>query len=942
MVAALFYNYLSVYREKRLHVTFTQDHSCWVTLPAQMSSCLIGSAVSLPLTLNMYPIISRAGLSVPDTTSCLVVAWAGSVHAKQDCIGIPSCLATCFGLMDGAAVEVEQRAPSPPVATSISIEPTNADEWEVAELSAEFIEDHLLNQCGVVTLGQSLPVWVHNHLVTFTVTHIQPPSAHTVKLAAGMEVLVVPNVRQSVEETRQSTILRFQPELLAVDGGKAGGNGTDSRSGSYDMMRVFIHPETLKRSPMKEGDIVEIKAKSMGKLIGCVRAHKGAQLGHFVPDKQTPLESWSHFTLQTVTMDKRASVTQDSFTNKDSKFKALQSGARVRERVSLPDVSWLGDSLEQAMKWLLPVLASGPRSMMYSWNAPHPGGVLISGPAGSGKAALVEALAATLHHRVDCLTHTVRIDCRSVVGGEGPQQIKLQVIPYLREAVNKLPCLVVFENLDVLCPSESETPENGAMMQKTEPAVVYWLCDIIHHLTDPSPRWGRDPTILNGVPVWPPVAIMATVRDPAALAPQLREPLRFSHQVTLPPPSAASRAAMLMAALPAKGATADPTVIRSLAEKAEGFDAADLGVLLDRAMHVAVRRYLLESRGSPGGPRQLMSADKKKKEAPLLLKSEDLNCALEGLTPSAFWGAGTHGKVQHGVSGWENVGGMTEARSALVEALELPIKYAALLSRAPLRLRTGVLLYGPPGCGKTHIVAAAVAAANVRCITVAGPELLNKYIGASEAAVRDVFIRASAAAPCVLFFDEFDAIAPRRGHDNTGVTDRVVNQLLTELDGVSGLKGVCVVGATSRPDLIDPALLRPGRLDRLIHCGMPKSSMDRRDILSALSRGLSLAADANLDSVATSADNFTGADLGALLAEAQLKAVHEALDHNIEAHVPPSVGDRHLQAAFSSAKPSLSDLERGRLERIYAEFQGGKRGDVSAVQGSHGKMVSWA
>ncbi|EFN55025.1 hypothetical protein CHLNCDRAFT_24198, partial [Chlorella variabilis] len=155
--------------------------------------------------------------------------------------------------------------------------------------------------------------------------------------------------------------------------------------------------------------------------------------------------------------------------------------------------------------------------------------------------------------------------------------------------------------------------------------------------------------------------------------------------------------------------------------------------------------------------------------------------------------------------------------------------------QAPLRLRTGVLLYGPPGCGKTHIVAAAVAAAGVRCITVSGPELLNKYIGASEAAVRDVFQRAAAAAPCLLLFDEFDAIAPQRGHDNTGVTDRVVNQLLTELDGVEGLRGVCVVGATSRPDLLDAALLRPGRLDRLVFCGFP-SPLERGAVLRALSR----------------------------------------------------------------------------------------------------------
>jgi peroxin-1 len=187
------------------------------------------------------------------------------------------------------------------------------------------------------------------------------------------------------------------------------------------------------------------------------------------------------------------------------------------------------------------------------------------------------------------------------------------------------------------------------------------------------------------------------------------------------------------------------------------------------------------------------------------------------------------------VTGWEDVGGMSDAKDVLYEAIELPLRYAKLVAKAPLRLRTGVLLYGPPGCGKTHTVRAAVAAAGVRFIGVKGPELLNKYIGASEEAVRSTFKRAQAAAPCVLFFDEFDSIAPQRGtgSDSTGVTERCVNQLLTELDGVEKLQGVCVIAASNRPDLIDAALLRPGRLDRLIYCSFPAMD-ERKQILKAL------------------------------------------------------------------------------------------------------------
>lgn len=240
----------------------------------------------------------------------------------------------------------------------------------------------------------------------------------------------------------------------------------------------------------------------------------------------------------------------------------------------------------------------------------------------------------------------------------------------------------------------------------------------------------------------------------------------------------------------------------------------------------------------------------------------------------------------------------------------------------------------------------------MRCITVSGPELLNKYIGASEAAVRDVFRRAAAAAPSILFFDEFDAIAPQRGHDNTGVSDRVVNQLLTELDGVEGLRGVSVIAATSRPDLLDAALLRPGRLDRMLYCGFP-SPTERRDVLRSLSRRLTLGEDVDLDAIAQQTEFFSGADLGALLSEAQLAAAHEALQQKEGASWrrddAPSGGgvqilQRHLEAAVASARPSVSEAERQRLADIYLRFEGGpsQGATLSAADKGKGKKVTWA
>ncbi|ROT70911.1 hypothetical protein C7M84_010785 [Penaeus vannamei] len=195
------------------------------------------------------------------------------------------------------------------------------------------------------------------------------------------------------------------------------------------------------------------------------------------------------------------------------------------------------------------------------------------------------------------------------------------------------------------------------------------------------------------------------------------------------------------------------------------------------------------------------------------------------------------------------VGGMKDAKKILEETLTWPSLYPNLFNKVNLRLRSGVLLYGPPGCGKTLLANAVSAYCQLNFISVKGPELLSKYIGASEQAVRDAFERASSAKPCVLFFDEFESIAPRRGHDSTGVTDRVVNQLLTQMDGVEGLTGVYILAATSRPDLIDPALLRPGRLDKCVYCPMP-SEKDRKEILEVLSQDVDLGEEIDWSEVA--------------------------------------------------------------------------------------------
>lgn len=302
-----------------------------------------------------------------------------------------------------------------------------------------------------------------------------------------------------------------------------------------------------------------------------------------------------------------------------------------------------------------------------------------------------------------------------------------------------------------------------------------------------------------------------------------------------------------------------------IANQTDGYTPGDLTLLLSRARHEAVVR-VVDACASDFSALPDTSFE-------LELTKKDFSNALTGFVPVGLRGV----KLQASTVNWKDIGGLRETRQTLLETLEWPTKYAPIFANCPLRLRSGLLLYGYPGCGKTLLASAVAGECGLNFISVKGPEILNKYIGASEKSVRDLFERASSAKPCVLFFDEFDSIAPKRGHDSTGVTDRVVNQMLTQMDGAEGLEGVYVLAATSRPDLIDPALLRPGRLDKSLLCDLPDLN-DRLDILRALSQEkLELDASVSILTIAERTEGYSGADLQAVLYNAHLEAIHDVI-----------------------------------------------------------------
>ena len=298
------------------------------------------------------------------------------------------------------------------------------------------------------------------------------------------------------------------------------------------------------------------------------------------------------------------------------------------------------------------------------------------------------------------------------------------------------------------------------------------------------------------------------------------------------------------------------------------------------------------------------------------VSSDSLTELIKEFTPISKWGQNLRPPVRKTI---DDVGSLEDAKAMLVQTLLWPSKYPGLFSSCGVRTPRGILLYGAPGTGKTLLAEAVSSYTGLNFIQVRGPELLSKYIGASEANVRDLFLRAQSARPCIIFFDEFESLAPRRGQDSTGVTDRVVNQLLTQLDGVEGLEGVWVIAASSRPDLIDPALLRPGRLDRLVLCPLPDRKA-RLEILRVLVRTTSLQEDVQLEEVAGMTNNLTGADLRGLVYTAQLSARDRG-----EGGGGGGVSQDDFNRAVAQTQPSVSVSEARKYEKIYSRFQAGKQ-----------------
>ncbi len=445
----------------------------------------------------------------------------------------------------------------------------------------------------------------------------------------------------------------------------------------------------------------------------------------------------------------------------------------------------------------------------------------------------------------------------------GESEAKLREV--FKEAEENAPSIIFIDEIDAVA------PKRGEVTGEVEKRVVAQLL-----------------SLMDGLESRGEVIVIAATNRPEAVDPALRRPGRFDREIQIGVPDRKGRREILeihTRNMP----LADDVNLDKLAEVTHGYVGADLAALAKEAAMYALRRFLPEiDLESETIPTEVLQKIK--------VTMNDFYEAMKEIQPTAL----REVYIEIPEVRWSDIGGLEDVKKEVIEAAEWPLKYPQVFERLGIRPPRGILLYGPPGTGKTLLAKAVATESEANFIAVKGPEILSKWVGESEKAVREIFKRARQAAPCIIFFDEIDSIAPRRGlgYGDSGVTERIVNQLLTEMDGLQRTKDVVVMAATNRPDILDPALLRPGRFDRIIYVPPPDEEA-RYEIFKIHTKRMPLAEDVDLKELARRTEYYTGADIEAVVIEAGLAAARENI--NVE-----KVSRKHFEIALQKVKPSLT------------------------------------
>ncbi|MGV1005616.1 MAG: CDC48 family AAA ATPase [Candidatus Nanopelagicales bacterium] len=535
---------------------------------------------------------------------------------------------------------------------------------------------------------------------------------------------------------------------------------------------------------------------------------------------------------------------------------ARESGGGGDLAISYEDIGGLGRTLHRIREMIELPLRFPEVFNRLGIDAPK--GVLMHGPPGCGKTLIARAIA----HETSA--HFIHVNGPEIIHRHyGESEAHLRRI--FAEAEQHAPSIVFVDEIDAIAPKRSE------VQGEVEKRVVAQLLGL-----------------LDGVAARGQVVVIGATNLPDNIDPALRRPGRFDREITIPIPDRNGRREILE--IHTRGMPlADDVDLERLATSTHGYVGADLQALGREAAMGALRRIIpnIDFASSNMPDEDLLA---------LNVNAEDFATAMLEIQPSVI----REFFIEIADTTWADIGGLEDAKQALREAIEWPRDHWELYSQARVSPPKGILVAGPPGCGKTLLAKAAAHEVNANFLSVKGPELISKWVGESEKAVREVFKKARQAAPCILFFDEIDVIAQKRGRGSgDNVSERMLGQILTELDGIEDLRGVTVLGATNRLDMIDAALLRPGRFDVVLELGVPDTAA-RRTILGIHTHPDLLADDVDLDSVAAATEGRQGAELADLAREATMSAVREIIMEGRSETDQLVVRARHFQAALET------------------------------------------
>ncbi|NMG82721.1 MAG: CDC48 family AAA ATPase [Methanosarcinales archaeon] len=502
-----------------------------------------------------------------------------------------------------------------------------------------------------------------------------------------------------------------------------------------------------------------------------------------------------------------------------------------------------------------------------------PKGILLHGPSGTGKTLIAKAVAN------ESGAHFIAIagpEIMSKYYGESEHRMR----EIFEEASQNAPAIIFIDELDSIAPKREE------VTGEVERRVVAQLL-----------------TMMDGLEERGEVVVIGATNRIDAIDPALRRPGRFDREIEIGVPNREERKEILQ--IHTRGMPLGEDVdIDAMIDKMHGFVGADVSALAKEAAMKTLRRYLPQINLDEEIPKELLESMK--------VVQKDFDDALKEVEPSAMREA----LIEIPTNTWEDIGGLEKVRQEILETVEWPLTQPEKFKKMGIHPPKGILLYGPPGTGKTLIAKAVANETAANFISVRGPQLLSKWVGESEKAIRNIFKKAKQVSPSIIFFDEIDAIAPIRGSETNRAVERMVNQLLTEIDGLEVLEDVIIIAATNRPDIIDPALIRSGRFDRMVLLESP-SKTGRFEIFKIHTRNTPLSSDVDFEELKEVTEGYTGADIEAVCREAVMLALRE--DINTE-----KVEMEHFREALKKVRPSLAENIMDYYERLKDQFKGGR------------------